>query len=95
MDFYGINWYILKTFHQNKNKNKKTVITLIPHAGLVQNVTTQLETQNTKHTNTNLIQPPSTKVIIYLLTCPCGKRYIEKTSRELKQRIAERTVKIP
>lgn len=31
----------------------------------------------------------TTKGVIYKLTCPCGKAYIGKTSRELKQRIAE------
>ncbi len=30
-----------------------------------------------------------TKAAIYLITCPCGKSYVRKTSRELKTRIAE------
>lgn len=31
----------------------------------------------------------NTKSVIYLITCPCGKSYVGKTSRELKVRIAE------
>ena len=31
----------------------------------------------------------STKFVIYLITCPCGKSYVGKTSRSLKARIAE------
>ena len=31
----------------------------------------------------------TTKAVIYLLTCPCGKAYVGMTTRELKARIAE------
>lgn len=31
----------------------------------------------------------STKAVIYLITCPCGKNYVGKTKRELKVRISE------
>lgn len=31
----------------------------------------------------------STTGVIYLITCPCGKVYVGKTTRQLKQRIAE------
>ena len=31
----------------------------------------------------------STKAVIYLITCPCGKNYVGKTNRELKVRISE------
>ncbi|KAL2102084.1 hypothetical protein ACEWY4_003845 [Coilia grayii] len=31
----------------------------------------------------------NTRSVIYLITCPCGKSYVGKTSRELKVRIAE------
>ena len=31
----------------------------------------------------------STKAVIYLITCPCGKNDVGKTKRELKVRISE------
>lgn len=31
----------------------------------------------------------NTEGVIYLITCPCGKAYVGKTSRELKTRIAQ------
>jgi hypothetical protein len=31
----------------------------------------------------------STKIVIYLITCPCGKNYVGKTKRKLKVRISE------
>jgi len=33
-----------------------------------------------------------TKAVIYLITCPCGKSYVGKTSRELKTCIAEHRI---
>jgi hypothetical protein len=74
----------------DRGLQEKSVEQAVLNAMALINVDTLKYPQTGKQIPNKGVITCSTKAVIYLITCPCGKTYVGKTKRELKLRISER-----